>query len=211
MGVTAMTAMIAKTSKDLRAAVVLLAWATLGCGLVYPLAVTGCAAVLLPNQAAGSAVTVNGTVVGSALVGQPFSGPGLFHGRPSATAKPYDAMNSLGSNLGPKNPALASTVADRVTAVAGATGALVPVDLVTASGSGLDPDISVAGARYQVPRVARELGVDEAAVLAIVNATIEDRWLGIFGEPRVNVLRLNIALSALRATAPTATAPAATE
>lgn len=184
-----------------RPALVLFAVLSLVTGLAYPLAVTGLAQVLFPDQANGSLVKAKGVVVGSALIGQPFSQPGHFWSRPSATAPdPYNAVASSGSNLGPSNPALAEAVAARIAALRAAdpgNHSAVPVDLVTASASGLDPHISRAGADYQVNRVARALGLPPQRVQALVAKHTEGTLLGFLGEPRVNVLRLNLALDAL--------------
>ena len=175
-------------------------------GLVYPYAVTAMAQALFPQQAAGSLVFVEGKPVGSALIGQRFSDPAHFWGRPSATSpKPWDASNSGGSNLGPNNPALRQAVQARIAALRAAdpgNSALVPVDLVTASGSGLDPHISLAAARYQQSRVARASGLAPDRVAALVDAQAEGRLFGLIGEPRVNVLALNLALEAARGTRP---------
>ncbi len=184
-----------------RPALVLFAVLSLVTGLAYPLAVTGLAQVLFPDQANGSLVKAKGVVVGSALIGQPFSQPGHFWSRPSATAPdPYNAAASSGSNLGPSNPALAEAVAARIAALRAAdpgNHSAVPVDLVTASASGLDPHISRAAADYQVNRVARAFGVPPQRVQALVAEHTEGTHLGFLGEPRVNVLRLNLALDAL--------------
>lgn len=166
-------------------------------GIVYPLVVGGVARVAFPDQARGSLLRDgDGKVVGSALVGQPFDDPGYFWSRPTAVAN-YDAMTSSGTNLGPTNPALREAVAARIAALRAADPgnmAKVPVDLVTASGSGLDPDVSPAAARYQVARVARTRGVAEDRLRALVERHIDERTLGLLGERRVNVLRLNLAL-----------------
>jgi len=170
-------------------------------GLAYPGLVTVVAQASMPGRARGSLVRVRGRAVGSALVGQPFSEPADFWGRPSATSpRPCDATASGGSNLGPSNPALLAEVRARVEALRAAdpgNRAHVPVDLVTASASGLDPHISPAAARYQVPRVARARHLAEADVQRLVDAHVEGRDLGFLGEPRVDVLRLNLALDRL--------------
>jgi K+-transporting ATPase ATPase C chain len=181
-----------------RPAVVLLALLAVVTGLLYPLAVTGVAQAVFPWQANGSLIRQSDRVVGSVLIGQPFDDPRYFWGRPSATSPfPYNAAASTGSNLGPSNPALFEAVQARIIALKvadpGNTQA-VPVDLVTASGSGLDPHISVAAAFYQVPRVARVRGLDAEAVKQLVAQHTEGRQFGFLGEPRVNVLRLNLAL-----------------
>lgn len=167
-------------------------------GIAYPLAVTGIAQVLFPRQAAGSLVTVDGKTVGSSLIGQSFTSPRYFWGRPSATSPmPDNAASSGGSNQGPTNPALIDAVKGRVEALKSAdprNTAPIPVDLVTASASGIDPDISVAAAYYQAPRVARERGLPPDAVTALVDRHRESPYLGFLGEPRVNVLALNLAL-----------------
>ncbi len=185
-----------------RPALVALALLTLLTGLVYPFFVTLVAQVAFPNQARGSLIVENGTVVGSALIGQAFDTPNYFWGRPSATAPfAYNAAASSGSNLGPTNPALLDAVKARVETLRAAdpqNTAPIPVDLVTASASGLDPHISVAGAEYQIGRVARSRGLDESRVRALVAQFTEGRVLGILGEPRVNVLLLNRALDALK-------------
>lgn len=182
----------------IRAAVVLVAVMTTLTGVVYPLVVTGIAQLLFPRQANGSLVVASGRTVGSELIGQPFDDPRYFWGRPSATSPfPYNAAASSGSNLGPTNPTLAGAVKDRIEALRATDPhhpGPVPVDLVTASGSGLDPHVSPAGALYQVPRVARARRMDEAAVRRLVEQHTEGRQWAVFGEPRVNVLRLNLAL-----------------
>jgi K+-transporting ATPase ATPase C chain len=166
-------------------------------GFLYPAVVTGLARVLFPRQAAGSLVHVNGRVVGSELIGQPFTQPGYFHPRPSAAGSGYDAAASAGTNKGPTDRKLADTLigarVDSIRQALGVTGPL-PADMVTASASGLDPHISPANAFLQVARVARARGVDSATVRALVDRYVEGRQLGVFGEARVNVLMLNIAL-----------------
>lgn len=167
-------------------------------GLLYPLAVTGVAQAIFPQQANGSLIVKDGKPIGSALIGQPFDDPKYFWGRLSATSPfPYNAAASSGSNLGPTNPALIDEVKARVDALRAAdpqNTQPIPVDLVTSSGSGLDPNISVAAALYQVPRVARVRGLSEDQVRALVERYTEGRQFGVIGEPRVNVLQLNLAL-----------------
>jgi K+-transporting ATPase ATPase C chain len=188
--------------RELRSAMVVFLLLTVVTGVVYPGLVTLVATVAFPAQAGGSLITDDGKVVGSRLIGQSFSSPRYFWGRPSATGPaPNNGAVSSGSNQGPLNPALAAAVESRVAALRAADPGntrTVPVDLVTASGSGLDPHISVAAAEFQVPRVARERGLPEAQVLAQVRAATEGRTLGVLGEPRVNVLELNLALDAER-------------
>jgi K+-transporting ATPase ATPase C chain len=185
-----------------RPALVLFVLLTLITGLIYPLAVTGIAQGLLPGRANGSLLLRDGQAVGSALIGQSFTDPGHFWGRPSATAPaPYDANASGGANLGPTNPALLEAVRARIAALRAAdpgNTAPVPIDLVTTSASGLDPHISAAAARYQAPRVARARRLPPERVLRLVDAQTEQPFLGLFGEPRVNVLRLNLALETMR-------------
>ena len=185
---------------QLRPALVILVALTLVTGVVYPLLVTGVAQAVFPYQAQGSLISKDGKLVGSALIGQPFDDPKYFWGRPSATSPfPYNAASSSGSNLSPTNPDLVKAVQARVEALRAAdpdnTGP-VPVDLVTASGSGLDPHISPAAALYQVSRVARARKLDPESVRQLVVRHTEGRWLGLLGEPRVNVLALNLALDA---------------
>lgn len=188
--------------KILRTAVASLFVFTLLTGIVYPLAVTGLAQLLFPAQANGSIVMKDGRSAGSALIGQPFDEPKYFWGRLSATAPfPYNSAASSGSNLAQGNPAVAEQARARIEALRRAdreAPAKVPADLATASGSGLDPHISRAAAEYQVRRVARERGMDEEKVRALIAASTEGRQFLVLGEPRVNVLRLNLALDAVR-------------
>jgi K+-transporting ATPase ATPase C chain len=167
-------------------------------GVIYPLLVTGVAKIAFSRAADGSLIVAEGKTLGSDLIGQPFDDPKYFWSRPSATSpQPYNAMASSGSNQGPRNPALADAVKDRIKALRDAdpgNTAAVPVDLITASGSGLDPHISVAAAEYQLSRVAKARGLAEEPVRGLLDANTEGRTLGVLGEPRVNVLKLNIAL-----------------
>lgn len=187
--------------KDLRSMLLLFLLLTLLTGAIYPALVTATARVLFPSQAEGSVITVDGQAVGSSLIGQPTTSPRYFHGRPSATGRvPYDSAASAGSNLGPLNPALGDAVAARVAALRAedpGNDAPIPVDLVTTSGSGLDPHISPAAAQWQAARVARVRGLDAARVQALVAEHTEGRSYDLLGEPRVNVLELNLALDAL--------------
>jgi potassium-transporting ATPase KdpC subunit len=187
---------------SLRTALVLFLLLTLLTGLAYPLVVTAVAQLAFPARAAGSFLMRDGVRVGSALIGQSFTEPRYFWGRPSATTpQPYNGTASNASNLGPLNPALTAAVKERVAALRAAdpaNTAPVPVDLVTSSASGLDPEISLAGAAYQAARVARARGLPEARVQALIAAHAEGRLLGVLGEPRVNVLQLNLALDALK-------------
>ncbi len=182
----------------IRPAVTLLLLMTVLLGIVYPIVITGIARVAFPDQAAGSLIMKDGKAVGSKLIGQAFSDPKYFWSRPSATGTaPYNGTASSGSNQGPLNPALTDAVKQRVEALRAAdpgNTAPVPVDLVTASGSGLDPHISVAAAEYQLARVAGARRLTTEAVQKLIDASTEGRWLGFLGEPRVNVLELNMAL-----------------
>jgi K+-transporting ATPase ATPase C chain len=193
--------------RELRPAIVMMIAFTLLTGLVYPLAITGFAQVLFPWQANGSLEKrADGTIVGSALIGQAFTAERYFHGRPSATTEadpndaskavpaPYNAQNSSGSNLGPTSMALIDRVKDDAAKLKGENDKPIPVDLVTTSGSGLDPDISPAAAVFQVPRVARARNLPESAVADLVARFTTERTLGVLGESRVNVLKLNLAL-----------------
>jgi len=200
--------------KELRPAIVLLVLLTALTGLAYPLAMTGIAQAVFPWQANGSLIEKDGKVVGSALIGQSFAADKYFHGRPSAISAPdpkdptktistpYDASNSMGSNLGPTSKALVDGVKDAATALHAENDKPIPVDLVTASGSGLDPDITPAAAQFQIPRVAKARNLPEGDVAALVARFTKARDLGVFGEPHVNVLELNMALDALSQSKP---------
>ncbi|MBI4806814.1 MAG: potassium-transporting ATPase subunit KdpC [Desulfovibrio sp.] len=185
--------------KQLKPAVLMLFWMTIITGLVYPLAMTGLGKTIFPVPAGGSLVESNGVVVGSSLIGQHFDSEGYFKGRPSATSPyEYNAESSSGSNLGPSNPALAEAVADRVKRLADANGGgNFPIDMVTTSGSGLDPHISPEAANYQADRVAKARGMTHEAVSALVEKHTQGRLWGFWGEARVNVLELNLDLDAL--------------
>jgi K+-transporting ATPase ATPase C chain len=189
-------------SATLRPALVLFLLLSVLTGLLYPLVVTGLAQLLFPAQAMGSLIVQDGQARGSQLIGQSFSDPGHFWSRPSATTpQPYNGTASGGSNLGPLNPALSDAVKARIAALRAAdpeNTTPVPIDLVTASGSGLDPDISVAAAVYQAPRIARARGLDVAQVRGLIATYSKGSVAGVLGEPRVNVLELNLALDALK-------------
>ena len=183
------------TTRNLIIAILMTVVTTVLLGIVYPLAITAIAQVAFPDQANGQLIERNGVVIGSRIIGQGFAQPGYFRPRPSATSTPYDAANSGGSQLGPTNKKLIDAVRANVeTARKENPDAPVPIDLVTTSASGFDPHISPAAAEFQVPRVARERGMSEADLRRIVAANTEGRQLGFFGEPRVNVLELNLAL-----------------
>jgi potassium-transporting ATPase KdpC subunit len=186
----------------IRPAVTLFVIMTVLTGIVYPLAVTGIAQLLFPDQADGSLVTAGGQPVGSSVIGQSFSDPKYFWSRPSATApQPYNALASSGSNQGPLNPALTDAIKTRIDALKAADPANtlpVPVDLVTASASGLDPEISIAAAKYQAARVARVRGIAPEQVQALIESHARGRLFGLVGEPRINVLELNLALDRLK-------------
>src|SRR5215472_7550980 len=191
--------------RQFRPAIMLTVMLTLILGIIYPLVTTGVAQAIFPSQANGSMVCVNGKPIGSSLIGQYWTKPQYFAGRPSVTVHlsgtpaPYEADNSAGSNLGPTNSALVQTVQQRIAQLKKENpdvppGTPIPADLVESSASGLDPAISVAAAYYQIPRIAKARGMSQAAVEQLVNQHIQGRFLGLFGEPTVNVLQLNLAL-----------------
>lgn len=185
--------------KNLLISILMTGVTTVLLGLIYPLMVTGLAQVIFPEKANGQLIVRDGQVIGSRIIGQPFAGPGYFHSRPSAAGNGYDAANSGGTNLGPTNHVLIERVNQAATALAAENpGAPVPVDLVTTSASGLDPDITPAAAYFQVSRVARERHLSEEQVRSLVQRHVQGRQLYFLGEPRVNVLELNLALDQLK-------------
>ena len=193
--------------KQLKPSILMLLWFTVITGLLYPLLTTGLAQLTMPGKANGSLIVKDGKVIGSELIGQNFTAGKYMWGRLSATSPyPYNAVNSVGSNLGPLNPALGDAAKARIDALAKAAqeagvtaGPAVPIDLITASGSGLDAEISVAAAEYQAARIAKVRGLSEAQVRDVIRSHATGKWLGVFGEARVNVLQVNLSLDQIKA------------